>query len=256
MRNKLKILFAVIIVALIVAKIFISAAINFYPPIIENEKVSIDAKNIIKLTNEYRNDLGLGILKENPRLDQAAINKARDILINGYFDHTSPEGKKFSEWIKDVNYKYFYVGENLAIDFENDDDVFNAWLKSPEHEENISKPQYQEIGVAAVKGKINKRQTIVVVQLFGSRVLGTGISPDDDKINTPIGSANNYFYETPWWQKTFNLERLENLNILVNYLLTISLAFFFFTYERKKIKKAINIKQPIINRYQANVFRE
>lgn len=256
MRNTLKIVFAFIIVILIIAKLLVSAAIHFYPPIIENEKISIDARNIIKLTNEYRAGLGLEMLKENPRLDQAAINKAKDILINGYFEHTSPEGKKFSDWIKEVNYKYFYVGENLAIDFETDDDVFYAWLKSPEHEENISKPQYQEIGVAAVKGKINKRQTIVVVQLFGSRVLGTGISPDDEKFDTPISSADNYFYETPWWQKIFNLERLENLNILINYLLTISIAFFFFIYERKKIKKAINIKQPIINRYQANTFRE
>lgn len=257
MRHKLKIVFAIVIIILVAAKISTATAIYFYPPIIEDADMGIDAKDIIRLTNDYRISQGLKPLKENPRLDQAAINKARDILTKGYFDHTSPDGKKFSDWIKEVNYKYFYVGENLAIDFQNNDDVFDAWLNSPEHQENIIKPQYQEIGVSAVKGKIGKRPTIVVVQLFGSRVLGAEAESNaDNYYPSSTNSAGDYFYKTPLWQQMFSLENLRALDILLNYLLTIALAFFFFTYQRRLLKNQINTKQPIINRYQANVFRE
>ncbi|MFA6422144.1 MAG: CAP domain-containing protein [Candidatus Buchananbacteria bacterium] len=255
MRKKIKIFLAIIIILLAIAKMSVAGAIYIYPPIVENDVVQINSKNIIKLTNDYRTSLGLNPLKEDPRLDQAAVNKARDILTGGFFDHTSPEGKKFSDWIKDVDYKYFYVGENLAIDFQDDDSVFQAWIDSPEHYDNIVKTQYQEIGVSAVKGKMGKRPTIVVVQLFGSRVLGTNSSVDDQSY-VPSSAAQNYFYETPAWQKLFSLEKLQKSDIALNYLLTVTLTIFFFIYERRKLKNQINIKQPIINRYQANAFRE
>ncbi len=253
MRNKLKLIFATAIIIIVVAKGAVAAAIYFYPPIIENTSVEISTKEIIKLTNDYRIDNGLKPLKENPRLNQAAINKAKDLLTKEYFDHTSPDGKKFSEWIKEVNYKYFFVGENLAIDFKTADDTFKGWLNSPKHKDNILKDQYQEIGVAAVKGKYNKRDTIIIVQLFGSRVLSPTMSADSDIYSNEI---NDYFYIQPWWQKTFSLEYLSKTNVSLNYILALFIALFLLLYEPHLTKNHTNINNPIISRYHAKAFKE
>lgn len=154
------------------------------------------AEEIIGLTNQYRINLGLSQLTANPRLTQAAVNKANDILAKQYFSHTSPDGKRFSQWIKDSGYSYFYVGENLAIDFDNSQDLFDAWIKSEGHRKNIERPEFQEIGVASLHGKFKDRATDVVVQLFGARVMGASESSGHgDRQNDPGAplSVDNYF---------------------------------------------------------------
>jgi uncharacterized protein YkwD len=238
----------------LVAKAVFATAIFLYPIIItEDSDINVSSIQLINTTNEYRQTLDLDTLKPNPRLTQAAVNKAYDLLTNQYFEHTSPDGKKFSQWIKDVNYNYFYVGENLAIDFDSNETIFQAWLDSPTHRENIIKPQYQEIGVAVVEGKYKNRQTVVVVQLFGSRVMGNG-EPTSDEYEPLEDFTSNYFLEKNFLQKIISLNRLEKLNEWNNYLLIISMGLYLATYTPRKRRR--NIKQPIINRYQAKIFRE
>jgi len=230
-------------------------AIFAYPNIISNDNISTNAQEIITLTNQYREQEGLNKLQSNARLTQAAINKAHDLLINQYFSHTSPEGKKFSQWIKEVDYKYFYVGENLAIDFTSSNEVFKAWLNSPTHKENIIKPQYQEIGVAVIEGKYKNRPTLLVVQLFGSRILGENNSSTNN-YQPFYGFTENYFPTEKKWQKIVSLNNIERLNKWNNYFLIIILGLYLITYTPANKKNQINIKQPIINRYQAKIFRE
>lgn len=241
-------------VILLLAKLLTSGAVFFYPKVNTDDDLSIKASDLIDLTNNYRQDQGLKTLTVNPRLTQAAFNKARDLLTDQYFDHTSPEGKKFSAWIKEVNYNYFYVGENLAIDFEQSQDVFAAWLASPTHQENLVRPQYQETGVAVLSGKFKNHPTIVVAQLFGTRILGETESKAADSL--PLDNlADQYFYQSGVWQK-ISLENLIVLDHWLNYLIFISIGACLITHRRQKRINQINIKQPIINRYQAKVFRE
>ena len=217
MAEKIKKILPFIIVFLILIKISASLGIFFYPKIISHDNIAVKANEIIALTNIYRQQNGLSGLQTNPRLTQAAINKAKDLISGQYFDHTSPGGKIFSDWIKEVNYKYFYVGENLAIDFTSSTVIFDAWLNSPKHKENIVKPQYQEIGVAVIKGKFKNRPTLVVVQLFGTRVLGQSESTTADDSgaisSTPLASpVKNYFYYQTFWDKISSLEDLESID--------------------------------------------
>lgn len=251
--NKILIVFSLIA---IISKIILIITIWLYPNISSTDNLDVNAKELINLTNDYRIGLGLNELKPNARLTQAAVNKARDLLNKQYFAHTSPANKKFSDWIKEVGYKYFYVGENLAIDFNNNQDIFQAWLNSPTHKENITKPQYQEIGLAVIEGKYKNQPTIVVVQLFGSRVLGAG--DNFNNIYEPANDLNdNYFINSGFWQKITSLNGLEKLNEWFNYFLVISLGLYLIAYApQAKKKNQINVKQPIINRYQAKIFRE
>jgi uncharacterized protein YkwD len=118
-------------------------------------------KFIFDLVNAERSKVGLSPLKRNLLLDQAARNKAADLVSKGYWSHTSPEGKTFNEWIQEAGYRYLHAGENLAKDFPNVSDAVPAWMNSPTHRENILKVVYQDTGIAI--------QGSVIVQMFGVR---------------------------------------------------------------------------------------
>ncbi|MFA5047750.1 MAG: CAP domain-containing protein [Patescibacteria group bacterium] len=260
MLEKIKKILPFIIVALILIKITASVALYFYPKVISHDNIAVKSDEIIHLTNNYRQQNGLSVLQMNPRLTQAAVNKAKDLIAGQYFDHTSPQGKLFSDWIKEVDYKYFYVGENLAIDFTSSTAVFNAWLNSSKHKENLVKPQYEEIGVAVIKGKFKNRPTLVVVQLFGTRVLGQfeSVSGDSDALasSSPVSSTANYFYYRTFWDKISSLEDVAGVDYWLNYILLIISCFCLIIYRPLAKSSQTNIKPPTANRYQAKTFKE
>jgi len=122
---------------------------------------------IIQLTNIDRSQFDLPILKNNSELDHAAYLKAQDMINNDYFAHTSPQGKDSWYWFEKANYDYHYAGENLAINFNNANEVNNAWMNSPTHRENILNKNYSEIGIAIISGEFDKKDTTIIVQMFG-----------------------------------------------------------------------------------------
>ncbi len=128
----------------------------------------ITASDVIALANSARSDAGLPVLTENAQLTTAAENKARDMIKNDYFAHTSPTGVAPWHWIKESGYEYKAAGENLAINYTDAGEQHWAWMKSSTHRANILNTRYQEIGVAVEKGKINGKEAILTVELFGS----------------------------------------------------------------------------------------
>ena len=170
---------------------------------------SVSNTELIELTNNIRKESGLNELAPNSKLTQAAYNKAKNILDIGYFAHTTPEGKRFYEWIDGQNYNYLYAGENLAIDFLESESVVNAWMESKLHRENILNPKYKDIGIVVLRGQWKDRETTIVVQLFGStidnnnQILGQTFEPEDTKkeankivkdiIILPSLAGENYF---------------------------------------------------------------
>ena len=129
---------------------------------------SINASDLINLTNEKRINAGLNALEPNHNLTEAAYNKATDIITNHYFAHTTPKGKPFYEWIEENDYYYLYAGENLAIDFKTNEATIEAWMASATHRANILNKNYKDIGLVTLRGNWDNRETIVVVQMFGS----------------------------------------------------------------------------------------
>jgi len=124
--------------------------------------------------NQTRQSLGLPVLKNNQKLDQAAQLKAENMVQNQYFNHTSPSGVTPWFWFLKAGYNYKYAGENLAIGFYESKEVYNAWLNSPSHRANIVNPKYTEVGTAVLSG-FGSNNTIVVVQEFGTQLLVTTV---------------------------------------------------------------------------------
>jgi len=69
-------------------------------------------------------------------------------------------------WLDKVNYHYITAGENLAMDVNDPKVLINAWLASPSHAKNILNENFTDIGIGIAKGKINNRETIVVVMFL------------------------------------------------------------------------------------------
>lgn len=129
---------------------------------------NISPESIIELTNAERQKLGLSPLAENKLLSEAARQKAADMFVFNYWAHVSPSGRTPWAFFTDVGYKYQFAGENLARDFRDPQSVFQAWMDSPSHRENVVNSKYQEIGVAVVDGTLQGAETTLVIQLFGT----------------------------------------------------------------------------------------
>lgn len=129
---------------------------------------SIIPAALVTLTNEERSDDALPTLVRNSTLDEAAQMKAEDMAKYSYFAHESPSGVTPWHWFKEAGYNYAYAGENLAVHFNDSDEVVRAWMNSPGHRANIMGNSYAEIGIGTAKGVYKGAPTVYVVQLFGT----------------------------------------------------------------------------------------
>jgi hypothetical protein len=154
-----------LVIFIFLFKIFVSLiSVNFPNNIFFAD---ITKSTLVNMLNQTRSSLGIDTLTESEQLNQAARLKAEDMVRNGYFSHISPTGITPWYWFKISGYSYKYAGENLAIGFYNSEDVYNAWLNSASHKENMLNSAYTEIGTAILTG-FGNNNAIIVVQLFGA----------------------------------------------------------------------------------------
>jgi uncharacterized protein YkwD len=128
---------------------------------------NISVVSLLEETNNVRGQNGLKSLRLNPALTTAAEEKAKHMFENDYWAHVAQDGTTPWDFILEADYDYSYAGENLAKNFNNSDDVVEAWVKSPSHNENLINSNYEEIGFAVVNGVLDGYETTLVVQMFG-----------------------------------------------------------------------------------------
>ena len=114
---------------------------------------------VLCLHNQIRASKGLPALKDNAKLRAAAAGHSADMVGEGYFDHTDPDGDTFVDRILGAKYAKqtdgWTLGENLAWgtgDLSTPAGVMNAWMNSAGHKANILKRGYKEIGVGIKLG--------------------------------------------------------------------------------------------------------
>ncbi len=149
----------------------------------------ISVQQLLILTNQQREGNSLAPLSNNPELDQAAYNKAADMFAKDYWAHNAPDGTTPWVFIKGAGYNYVYAGENLARGFSNASDVVTAWMNSQEHRKNILSSNYRDVGFAVATGKLNGEDTVLVVEMLGSRSFGT-VAVENNKQPVEIAVAS------------------------------------------------------------------
>jgi uncharacterized protein YkwD len=120
---------------------------------------------VLCLTNEERSELRLPALRENAKLRKAALGHSGDMVRDGYFAHTAPDGDTFVDRILTARYARkndgWSLGENLAWgtgDLGTARGVHDAWMKSSGHKANIVKSAYREIGIGIRVGVPNNAE--------------------------------------------------------------------------------------------------
>jgi uncharacterized protein YkwD len=123
------------------------------------ENVDLVRAAILCLHNQIRAQNNLPLLKENAKLRKAAASHSADMVGEGFFDHTSPDGDSFVDRILGAGYAKrsdgWTLGENLAWgtgDLSSAKGVMDAWMNSAGHKANILKKAYKEVGIGIKLG--------------------------------------------------------------------------------------------------------
>ncbi|SDX67796.1 CAP domain-containing protein [Paenibacillus sp. CF384] len=111
------------------------------------------AAQVVTLVNKERANAGLGTLKSDTLLTKVALDKAKDMYTNNYFDHNSPTYGSPFDMMRAYGVSYSYAGENIAKGQRTPAEVMQAWMNSPGHKANILSKNFNKIGVAYYNGE-------------------------------------------------------------------------------------------------------
>lgn len=125
--------------------------------------VKSDADQIIDITNQERASRGLGALRGNDRLHQAAQAYAEFMAAADKLSH-SLDGNVWDR-IEHVGYAYSTCGENIAWNYSSPTQVMQGWMDSAGHRANILNNAFREIGVGIA---VNARGEKYHCQVFGT----------------------------------------------------------------------------------------
>ncbi len=144
---------------------------------------AITVQQLISMINQERQARSMSALSLNISLNSVADLKINDMLAKDYFDHTSPAGLTPWYLFKQIGYNYAFAGENLAMGFTESGAVFQAWMNSPTHRDNILNPNYQEMGLAVRSGQIQNHADTLAVLVFGKQQTA---APRTQVAQTPV----------------------------------------------------------------------
>jgi uncharacterized protein YkwD/uncharacterized membrane protein required for colicin V production len=113
-------------------------------------RVDEDAEaTMLKLVNAERARAGLGPLKVDPALVDAARKHSQDMLAQGYFAHVDNEGKSPADRVRASGARFWVTGENLAL-APTVELAHRGLMDSPGHRANILGSQYGRLGIGVV----------------------------------------------------------------------------------------------------------
>jgi uncharacterized protein YkwD len=147
--------------------------------------------SIACLINQERSSYGLRPVASNGDLRRAALSHSNEMISEGYFEHTSPAGLTFMDRIESTGYvrnaRSWVVGENLVWGTgprSTPQALVTAWMSSPPHRQNLLRPNFREIGIAAVPGTPESQSDLTGVTVsseYGYRNLGKAKSKSKAK---------------------------------------------------------------------------
>lgn len=112
------------------------------PPPVPTPTPGGDADRLLYLHNQARNGSALRI---ESRLTAAAQKHSEWMRANNRMSHDQ-NGRPFTDRIKAEGYPHGYAGENIANGYRTADSVFQGWMNSPGHRQNILNTNFREVG--------------------------------------------------------------------------------------------------------------
>jgi len=110
-------------------------------------------QQVLDLVNKERTKAGLKSLRMNDALSKMAMDKAKDMYHNNYFDHQSPTYGSPFDMMNAYGITYNTAAENIANGQRSPTEVMNAWMNSQGHRANILNGSFTDIGIAYYNGE-------------------------------------------------------------------------------------------------------
>lgn len=102
---------------------------------------------VLGLVNRARDAAGCAGLKYSATLERSAQSHTDEMAEYRYMSHTSRSGKTSDERIRSFGFDGTRTGENLGAGFSAAQSVFDAWMHSPGHRDNILGCKFKLLGV-------------------------------------------------------------------------------------------------------------
>ncbi len=115
------------------------------------------------LVNNEREAAGIPVLSYSTDLSLIARAHSVDMLAKNYFSHQDPQGCDMTCRIKNANYSYWAIGENIytmhgySLSAQaTAEKVLAGWMQSPGHRANILNDKFttEGVGVAAEDSRV------------------------------------------------------------------------------------------------------
>lgn len=108
--------------------------------------ITAGEQQMIDRHNTTRAGQGLGALTGQAQLNQIAQDQANYMADIGQYQHDDASGGGASDRATAVGYAWVTIGENVGYDTVAQD-LFDGWMNSTGHRNNILNPAVDEIGV-------------------------------------------------------------------------------------------------------------
>ncbi len=132
-----------------------------------NEATAIE-RRAFEQTNQIRIKNGLPALTWDADICRMARAHSENMSREGYFSHTTPDGKRLRDRARVVGVVQFrVVAENIAYNQGYEDPgafAVERWMLSPKHRANILSPEFQAMAIGsyvAADGSVFLTQTFI-----------------------------------------------------------------------------------------------
>lgn len=162
---------------------------------------SFDLANYYEIINKIRADNGLKPLKQNEKLEKAAIARAKSVIENNEVSKIgSGDNGKYSssKAIQDAGYSNVITGEVITTGYYDSEELSNYWLDY-ETKKNLLNKEFQDTGIGAYVGKVDGCEIQVIVQEFGGYVPPNYSKATIDSWKNAVNSLNSVI---PSWEKS------------------------------------------------------
>ncbi len=142
---------------------------------------SVGIDSLLAATNQQRAANGVGPLKLNAKLNQAAQAKANDMVARDYWAHNTPDGLEPWVFFDRAGYSYKTAGENLAYGYLDSAATITGWMNSTMgHRENLLNAQFVDVGfgIANSANFVHTGEPATIVSSeYGNPLVATAPAP-------------------------------------------------------------------------------
>jgi uncharacterized protein YkwD len=117
----------------------------------QQEVEEANEKQILDMSNVIRQKHGLKALAPHEGASEVAFLHSKDMAVNEYFSHTSPNTGELSDRLDAGKVSYRAAGENIAANYTDGAAAVEGWLNSEGHRKALLNSSYTHLGVGVYK---------------------------------------------------------------------------------------------------------